>query len=157
MSSCGQGGTVRWMSPERLDPKTFGLKDSRPTKASDCYALGMVVYEVLSGHEPFYQHGVYVVPVKVFKGERPERPQEVEGRWFTDEIWEILERCWKSNPSDRPGINCVFECLGRAVKLWTPFPSPVVGPRVADSPTWAPLTPFNTGGSMAVIPSQPGY
>ena len=40
------GGTLLWMSPELLDPVRFGITDSRPTKQSDCYALGMVVYEV---------------------------------------------------------------------------------------------------------------
>ena len=40
------GGTTRWMSPESLDPDRFGVTDCRPTKQSDCYALGMVVYEV---------------------------------------------------------------------------------------------------------------
>ena len=40
------GGTTRWMSPELLDPDRYGLPDSRPAKQSDCYALGMVVYEV---------------------------------------------------------------------------------------------------------------
>ena len=40
------GGTPRWMSPELLDPDRFGITDCRPTKQSDCYALGMVVYEV---------------------------------------------------------------------------------------------------------------
>ena len=40
------GGTVRWMSPELLDPEKFGKPDDRPTKESDCYGLGMVVYEV---------------------------------------------------------------------------------------------------------------
>ena len=40
------GGTTRWMSPELLDPDRFGTGDCRPTKQSDCYALGMVVYEV---------------------------------------------------------------------------------------------------------------
>jgi len=33
------------MSPELLDPDRFGI-NCRPTKQSDCYALGMVVYEV---------------------------------------------------------------------------------------------------------------
>ena len=45
MSFAG-GGTTRWMSPELLDPDRFGAGDGRPTKQSDCYALGMVVYEV---------------------------------------------------------------------------------------------------------------
>ena len=34
-------GTVRWMSPELL----FG-ENSPPTRESDCYALGMVIYKV---------------------------------------------------------------------------------------------------------------
>jgi len=43
------GGTRRWMSPELLDPERFGMPESegnRPTRQSDCYALGMVIYEV---------------------------------------------------------------------------------------------------------------
>ena len=43
------GGTYRWMSPELLDPERFRIPESegdRPTKKSDCYALGMVIYEV---------------------------------------------------------------------------------------------------------------
>jgi len=39
------GGTVRWMSPELLNPTHFG-HNGRLTRESDCYALGMVVYEV---------------------------------------------------------------------------------------------------------------
>jgi len=38
-------GTFRWMSPELLDPPRFG-SNGRPTRESDCYALGMVIYEV---------------------------------------------------------------------------------------------------------------
>jgi len=37
------------MSPELLDPERFGMpqsEDNRPTRQSDCYALGMVIYEV---------------------------------------------------------------------------------------------------------------
>ena len=40
------GGTERWMSPELLMPEQFGFSETRPTKQSDCYALGMVIYEV---------------------------------------------------------------------------------------------------------------
>lgn len=39
-------GTERWMSPELLLPEQFGFEDTRLTKKSDCYALGMVIYEV---------------------------------------------------------------------------------------------------------------
>ena len=38
-------GTPRWMSPELLYPTNFG-SDGRPSRGSDCYALGMTIYEV---------------------------------------------------------------------------------------------------------------
>ena len=42
------GGTYWWMSPELLHPEGFGIpkSENRPTRQSDCYALGMVIYEV---------------------------------------------------------------------------------------------------------------
>ena len=49
LTSFTAGGIHRWMSPELLDPEMFGVPESegdRPTKQSDCYALGMVIYEV---------------------------------------------------------------------------------------------------------------
>jgi len=44
-SVVSSGGTLCWMSPELLDPPRFG-SNGRPTRESDCYALGMVIYEV---------------------------------------------------------------------------------------------------------------
>jgi serine/threonine protein kinase len=38
-------GTLLWMSPELLDPTYFG-SDGLPSRQSDCYALGMTIYEV---------------------------------------------------------------------------------------------------------------
>jgi serine/threonine protein kinase len=43
----GYAGTTRWSAPELLDPESFGMEDSHPTKESDVYALGMVTFEVL--------------------------------------------------------------------------------------------------------------
>ena len=111
------------MSPELLDPEKFGFKDSRQTKSSDCYAFGMVVYEVLSGQVPFSRHHVYAVIARVLEGERPGRPRGEEGALFTDDVWSILERCWKSSPGDRPSINDVLRCMEKGSLLWTP-PSP---------------------------------
>jgi len=133
-SSFTQGGTYRWMSPELFDPEKFGLKDSRPTRHSDCYALGMLIYEVLSGQVPFSRNRGLTVVVRVFKGERPDRP--VEGTWFTNEVWGILEGCWKSTPGDRPRIEDVLECLNDASMSWMPPSSQtVVSPPATDSPT----------------------
>jgi len=99
------------MGPELLDPDQFGFKDALPTKKSDCYALGMVMYEVLSGKAPFTPDGVIIVMRKVTSGGRPERPQGVEGVWFTDSVWDTLQMCWAHKPEERPTVETVLERL----------------------------------------------
>lgn len=115
-SSFTQGGSARWMSPELIDPQRFGLEHSRPTKSSDCYALGMVVYETISGHLPFHQHADLTVFVKVLAGERPSR-----GAGFADSLWKMLVQCWAPQPNDRPSIRDVLQCLAGASPEPLPF------------------------------------
>ena len=100
-----QGGTARWMSPELIAPR-FGLENSRPTKPSDCSALGMVIYETISGHFPFHEDRDMAVFVKVLDGKRP--AQEAH---FTDSLWKTLELCWEAQSGDRPSIEGVLRCL----------------------------------------------
>lgn len=97
------------MSPELLDPESVGLKKCRLTKESDCYALGMVVYEILGGRAPFAPNSTPIL--KILRGERPEKPHGDEGARFTDIIWGILELCWKPQPIDRPSLRTVLQCL----------------------------------------------
>ena len=104
--SYAQGGTVRWMSPERIAPDRFRLKDSRPTKHSDCYALGMVIYETITGNLPFHRDADLTVFMKVVEGERPLRRAE-----FSKNLWGILERCWAHKPNNRPSIESVLRHL----------------------------------------------
>jgi len=99
------------MSPELLDPESFGLNEECLTKESDRYALGMVIYEVLSGLVPFTPAKPPTIIRKVLDRERPARPQGMQGEWFTDGIWEMVELCWKHESSGRPGLNHVLGCL----------------------------------------------
>ena len=97
------------MSPELFDPDMFGLKESRSTKESDCYALGMVIYEVLSGQAPFFPQLNTAVILTIMRGERPRRPQGKEGTLFTDGMWEVLERCWKPQPREQISAEDVLQ------------------------------------------------
>ena len=108
------------MSPELLDPEQFGSKDGRPTKESDCYALGMVIYEVLSGQAPFASYKNFTLIRKIIEGERPARPEWVKGMWFTDDLWGMLRQCWVPPPESRPNIEVVLECLGLVSIAWKP-------------------------------------
>jgi serine/threonine protein kinase len=146
-SYSANGGTTRWMSPELLEAHQLGTKDCRPTKESDCYALGMVIYEVLSGQAPFTPYKDFVVMRKVIEGERPERPEGVKGEWFVGGLWETLEMCWAAEPESRPSIQAVFECLERVSKDWNP-PSPRADEDIeADEDHWD-LTAVSNSSSI---------
>ena len=122
-SSHTDAGTTRWMSPELLDPDHLGFKNSRPTKESDCYALGMVVYEVLSGQAPFSSYRDFIVSRKVIEGERPRKPLGIAGTRFTDDLWKMLKQCWLAQPKNRPTTEAVLECLEDVSKIWELLPS----------------------------------
>ena len=94
------------MSPERINPEQFRSKDGRPTKSSDCYALGMVIYETISGNLPFHKHADLIVFMKVVGGEHPPR-----GDRFPESLWNVLEMCWEPYPDNRPSIEYVLQCL----------------------------------------------
>lgn len=111
-------GTTRWMSSELLDPDHLNFEDGRPTKESDCYALGMVILEVLSGQVPFAGYRNIIVMQKIVRGEHPERPK---GVWFTDYLWQTLEQCWSPLPSDRHSIGAILECLEQVSIGWKPL------------------------------------
>ena len=119
-SSHTQGGTARWMSPERINPQQFGFKDSCPSKPSDCYSLGMVIYETISGNIPFHKHADLTVFMKVMEGEHPPR-----GVRFTESLWKVLELCWEPQPNDRPSIEDVLQCLDGGL-IFSESPSPGV-------------------------------
>jgi len=112
-------GTTRWMSPELLDPDRFDLDGSRPTKESDSYSLGMVIYEVLSGQTPFAQWNEWIVMRKVVEGKRPTKPEGAEGARFTDNLWETLIQCWATQPGSRPSVEAVLDCLNQVSGTWT--------------------------------------
>jgi hypothetical protein len=132
------------MSPELFCADQSDLGTVRLTKRSDCYALGMVIYEVLSGQAPFAPFHPYIVIRKVIGCERPGRPKRgPEAMWFTDGLWSILNQCWATKPQLRPSAVVVLECLEQAsreldVNGW------VNGDRhdIASAPPWSTIHYF---------------
>ena len=156
-------GAIRWMSPELLDPEKFGFEDMRPTKGSDCYALGMVILEVLSGRVPFVGDKDVVVIRIIAEGKIPKRPEEA---WFTNDVWGTLKSCWESKPQNRPRLKAVLQCLENASVSWTSSSHPV--PPTANSSegelprregiqipdvSWDPSPPLEAGFRLAREPT----
>ena len=143
------GGTYRWMSPELLDPKSFG-SDGRLTRKSDCYALGMVIYEVswlqssrrsfvytfqvLTGLKPFYNMPSLICVLAVLRGERPSKPPHAESLGFSDALWWLTQSCWSEAASARPTARQLLDRLSLASPTWAPpsvYPAIVVDPSSA--------------------------
>jgi serine/threonine protein kinase len=110
VSECRDHPRVQWMSPELIPPEWFtSPKPLSTSMASDCYALGIVIYEVLSRRRLFFGPGRPAIIASMIRdGKRPGRPRGKDGELFTDSIWEILKLCWKHQPHDRISAKAVL-------------------------------------------------
>ncbi|KAJ1555463.1 hypothetical protein HK096_006186 [Nowakowskiella sp. JEL0078] len=96
-------GTLRWLSPERLE-------GGRLNKEVDVYAFGMICYEIASnGKVPFEIEGIkeeYQIYRLIEQKKRPMKIQDVD-----EHIWELIEICWSQEPKNRPDFPTIIRCL----------------------------------------------
>ncbi|KAJ3504599.1 hypothetical protein NLJ89_g7855 [Agrocybe chaxingu] len=70
------------------------------TKACDAYSFGGIVHEIISGHLPYYDVPTdHMVLVHKTMHTRPARPP---CELLTDEIWDLIQLCWRDEPAWRP-------------------------------------------------------
>ncbi|KAL5501021.1 hypothetical protein ACEPAH_9408 [Sanghuangporus vaninii] len=110
-------GTTRWMARELLhsDPSSFGAGIScRRSKASDIWALGMTILELLSGQKPYCDYAnEWHIPQVIVRGEKPRFPGIFHESWASSEdiLLEICKTCWVDDPSERPTIERLCDDL----------------------------------------------
>lgn len=92
--------SVRWGAPELITVESVGSVQST---ASDVYALGMTILEVMTGRKPFHEYkSMASVAIAVIQGKQPSRPSElVADSWLGDEIWQMLVSCWSFEVGSR--------------------------------------------------------
>ncbi|KAG8896676.1 hypothetical protein FRB99_008763 [Tulasnella sp. 403] len=100
-------GSFRWQSPEvwKGESRSF---------ASDVYAFGMTIYEVLTCREPFHEHPdlAGVLEAVTIQDARPDcSPTESPDGVSWDGLWEVAKKCWVREPKDRPSMTQVLEML----------------------------------------------
>ena len=93
------------MAPELLLPTKFGLSKAVPSKEADIYALGMAIYQVLTGKRPFLQRRKARIICAVILGERPAKPENAEKIWVTEFVWNLLVECWMEDRTMRPNAS----------------------------------------------------
>ena len=103
------------MAPELLNSEKLGGKRARPTQPADLYAFGMVIYEVLTGCDPFHDYDLGVIQLLflISNGGRPKKPGNTEEIGFGSGTWELVRECWRDRPKRRPTIERVLAHLAR--------------------------------------------
>ncbi|KAG8918996.1 hypothetical protein FRC01_001538 [Tulasnella sp. 417] len=88
--------SVGYLAPECL---TNGTQST----AADVYAFGGVMLKVLTGKPPFAD----MTPARLISNEyQLSCPPAI-----ADELWELMDECWKSAPTERPTMAVVIERL----------------------------------------------
>ncbi len=82
-------GTPQYMSPEQA-------RGERTTPASDVYAAGVVLYEMLAGRAPFAGEAAVLVALHHLRDTPPALPGEVPGP-----LREVVERALAKDPAER--------------------------------------------------------
>ncbi|KAG6852960.1 hypothetical protein C0991_007876 [Blastosporella zonata] len=113
-SAASRGGSARWQAPELFDPESE--KDAHNTVQSDVYAYACVLYEIFVEKPPLFQYSRdHTVSFKVMNGERPTRPANGSSSWedwgLTKHIWSLMERCWLTEPEERPTVEHIVHRL----------------------------------------------
>lgn len=108
-------------SPAYLAPECFQTGVSprdRPhiAKAADIYALGLVMYEMLTLRTPWRHCSMMEVYSSVVAGARPPWPVEGDDDYrapIPAELVLLIEKCWQQKPLDRPSPGDVFDSILR--------------------------------------------
>lgn len=96
---------ANWMAPEVM-------RDKRFQQASDVYALGTVMWEILAKQLPFENETQREIRQKVLEGYQHPIPLEVQNT----PLAYIIEQCWSMEPSHRPKAQEVVRFLEKILK-----------------------------------------
>ncbi|XP_039024140.1 uncharacterized protein LOC120156940 [Hibiscus syriacus] len=91
----GVRGTLPWMAPELLNGSSNLVSEK-----VDVFSFGIVMWELLTGEEPYSDlHYGAIIGGIVSNTLRPPVPECCDPEWRS-----LMERCWSSEPSERPNF-----------------------------------------------------
>ncbi|MFJ9608289.1 serine/threonine-protein kinase [Kitasatospora sp. NPDC101176] len=91
-------GTPAYVAPESAE--------GRPqTSAVDVYGAGIMLYELVTGRQPFQGDGALAV-LQAHLAQEPQRPSTMP-----EPLWTVIERCLRKDPAQRPGATSLARAL----------------------------------------------
>jgi serine/threonine protein kinase len=94
----------RWLAPEIQAIPSTRVERVTESKDADVFAFGMVGLEILTGKEPFENSTNIGAMNLILKGNRPQKPENRPEVGLTDDMWNLLSRCWHKKPGKRPVV-----------------------------------------------------
>ncbi|XP_072232756.1 receptor-interacting serine/threonine-protein kinase 4 [Leuresthes tenuis] len=107
-----EGGTINYMPPE-----AFGISYS-PTRASDIYSYGILLWSIVTGKKPYANALSSIVRFRIPQGDRPSLDEircQTAGRAGLTRLMDLMQKCWEAKPSQRPSS---FECTSVTEELY---------------------------------------
>ena len=136
-------GTPTYVAPEQAsgDPSL----DHR----ADLYALGVVAYEMITGHPPFTGRSPQVV-IEAHANRKPE-PITARRPDVPKPLAAIVMRCLEKRPIDRPGSGgAIVQALEGSSTPRYSGGSPVIS-RMANAPLWVPWALAGVASLAAIV------
>jgi serine/threonine protein kinase, bacterial len=139
-------GTPTYLAPEAIN-------GDEPTAACDVYAVGITLYELLTGKPPFDGHVVAVMQAHLQR-----EPERIAG--IADRLWDVIASCLSKDPAGRPTASDLARAL---TALEENTATSALGPGPAQSVLAAPPTravqqlsrPVSAATMLAPAPTLP--
>jgi serine/threonine protein kinase len=110
------GFTLIYAAPELLEEKeSSSFQPVYPTKASDLYALAIIIWEILCWKPPFQAKSKAELKSLISKGIRPDLTLLPKG--IPRILQSLLKNLWNSDVTKRPEINACCDLLKKCVEL----------------------------------------
>ena len=104
----GFNGTKGFMAPETLHvgkKKEHSVYDHK----ADIFSFGMLLYQMITRHHPFYDMQGLKIDSAIENGERPKLQDvpQAENAYFY--LTRLMQRCWQGNPRQRPTTSDIID------------------------------------------------